>query len=482
MTDVIPPEVRVAAKRGVVRDASRLINFGDILHQLGTLLYRKSLRYTVLTAGIAILGYFSSFAGLPGFSGKQAIALPLVVGFVTLLSGVMLRVIPAMIASRQIMIAQANDMNLMEDYRKCEAEFHLKNLWDRVFRYEYALAERAAGHDPDWASGESAFFELAHRTLASNLSQPREYFELGIDLHHYEHWLDGAYFDPSDVKLIEQYEGDSGVCAAKQWTGYGRLESLRQMPTRFAQRMWLSLVTRAVAIHVASAVDSLNRKHNTDVFNAQVLVWPDEEKADWLTRFPGAREEVLERRKRLMVNVFGADRAAARNLLDRMFMPNFELATRLRAQFDPEYCAGGLQYDVTSDLAEAELLRDRRLKRWMARFVARSKAALQAFDGFLAETHASLLEAECAEQLRSVRIAFHADRGGLKRRFLAGTRQSATSELLRPLADELVAMGTRDTELYSRRLVSLREHHELTRLERLCYYRLVDALWPPVSS
>jgi hypothetical protein len=251
------------------------------------------------------------------------------------------------------------------------------------------------------------------------------------------------------------------------------------MPTRFAQRVWLSLVTRAVAIHVANAVDSLNRRHHTDVFNAQVLVWPDEENADWLTRFPGAREEVLERRRRLMLNVFGADRAAARNMLDRMFMPNFELATKLRARFDPEYCAGGLRYDVTSDLVEAELLRDRRLKRRMAQFVARSKTALHAFDSFLAKAHASLLEPECAEQLRSVRIAFHADREGLKGRFLVAIQRSASNTVLRQIADELVAIATQETECYSRRLVSLRQHHELTRLERLGYYRLVDALWPP---
>jgi hypothetical protein len=51
--------------------------------------------------------------------------------------------------------------------------------------------------------------------------------------------------------------------------------------------------------------------------------------------------------------------------------------------------------------------------------------------------------------------------------------------VLRQIADELVAIATQETECYSRRLVSLRQHHELTRLERLGYYRLVDALWPP---
>lgn len=478
MIDEIPQEMRAAAKHGAVRDASRLINFGDVLYQLGTLLYRKSLRYTLLTAGIAFLGYFSSFAGLPGFSGKQALALPLIVGGVTLLSGVALRVIPAVIASRQMMVAQANDMNLMEDYRKSEVESHLRDLWDRVYRYEHRLAEQMAGREPDWTAGEAAFMELARRALESHRSQPREYFELGIDLHHYEDWRDGAYFDQSDIKLYEQYEGDTGLTAAKRWVGMGMLDALRQMPTRFLQRAWFSLITRAVAIHVADAVESLNRAHNTDVFNAQVLVWPGEEQAPWIEQFPGAREEVLERRERLMLRVFGPDRATARNLLDRMFAPNFELATELRTRFDPEYCVGGLRYDVTRDLANAEFLHDPQLTRRIEQCVARSRTALERFDAHLAEAHPDLLEPNRAEVLRAVRVAFHTDRDGLARRFLKAADQAASAAALREASDALLQVTERDLVCYSRRLVSLRQHHELTRLERLGYYRLVDALWP----
>lgn len=478
MNDEISQEVRAAAKHGAVRDASRLINFGDILYQLGTLLYRKSLRYTLLTAGIAFLGYFSGFAGLPGFSGKQALALPLIVGGVTLLSGVLLRVIPAAIASRQMMVAQANDMNLMEDYRKNEVETHLRDLWDRVYRYEYRLEEKVAGREPDWSAGETAFMELAHRALESHLSQPREYFELGIDLHHYEDWRDGAYFDQSDIKLFEQYEGDSGLTAVKRWLGMGMMDVLRQMPTRFLQRSWFSLITRAVAIHVADAVETLNRVHHTDVFNAQVLVWPGEEQAAWLEQFPGAREEVLQRREKLMLRVFGPDRATARNLLDRMFAPNFELATELRTRFDPEYCVGGLRYDVTGDLASAEFLHDRQLSRRTEQCVARSKAALARFDAHLAEAHADLLEPARAELLRAVRVVFHTDRDGLRRRFLTAADQATSVAALGEASDALVVVAERDLACYSRRLVSLRQHHELTRLERRGYYRLVDDLWP----
>jgi hypothetical protein len=229
---------------------------------------------------------------------------------------------------------------------------------------------------------------------------------------------------------------------------------------------------------VADAVDGLNRKHRTDVFNAQVLVWPGEEDAPWLEQFPGARQEVLARRKKLMLRVFGPERATARNMLDHMFAPNFELATELRARFDVEYCVGGLRYDVARDLANAELLRDRRLPRRTERYVTRSKQALQAFEDHLAEAHPALLEAGRAEELRALRIAFHTDRDGLRRRFEAARRRGAMGDALRSISDALIELATRDMECYSRRLLSLRQHHELTRLERLSYYRLIDALWP----
>ena len=478
MTEQIPKEIRVAAKHGAVRDVSRLVSFGDVVYQLGTWLYRKSLRYTLLTAGIAGLGYVSSFAGLPGFSGKQAIALPLIVGTVTLLSGVLLAVIPAAIASRQMTVAQASDMDLMEDYRKSEADTHLRSLWERVYSHEYGLAERAVGREPDRRGGESSFLARAHRAMESHLSQPREVFELGVDLRYYEDWCNGGYFDQSDVKLVEQYEGSVGLAEAKNHVGFGLLDTLRQLPARFAQRLWFTLITRAVAVHVAECVESLNRQHRTDVFNAQVLLWPGEEQAAWLEQFPGAREEVLDRRQRLMLRIFGPDRATARNLLDRMFGPNIELATELRTRFDPEYCVGGLGYDACSDLESAELLRDHGLTRRVRARVARAKDALETFRRHLDEAHPALCAPDQGETLRAVLIAFLTDRDGLKRRFLKGTGQGAPPEVLRSLSDALVALGREDRSYYSRLLLGLRQHHELTRLERMDYYQLVDDLWP----
>jgi hypothetical protein len=55
------------------------------------------------------------------------------------------------------------------------------------------------------------------------------------------------------------------------------------------------------------------------------------------------------------------------------------------------------------------------------------------------------------------------------------------AEALLAISTELVDLATKDTECYSRCLLSLRQHRELTRLERLGYYRLVDALWPDES-
>lgn len=477
-TDEMTAEERSAAQRGAVRDVSRLINLGDVIYQAGTLLYRRALRLTMLTAGIGLLGYLANFAGVAGFSVKQALALPLLVGGGMLIGKLLLRTIPAVIASRQMMIAQANDLNLMEDYRKSEANEHLAALWERVYRYEWAFRSREAGTTLPSDEGRQEFFVLAYRCLDSHMTQPRERFELGIDLHHYEDWRDGAYFDRSDIKLVEQYEGDTTLTAVKREAGVGVLAGLAQLPTRLLQHAWFALITRAVARHIADAVDRLNREHRTEVFNSQVLIWPGEQDAPWLEQFPGAREEILRRRHRLMDRVFGPDRASARNLLDRMFAPNFELATRLRLLYDPEYCLGNLEYDVLLDLSAAEHLQDRRLVRHAEKFAARARKELAHLQTRLEKDHTELLAPERAEDLRSVRIAFHTDRDHAKRRLLAAVAKGAADEALEAVTAPLVRAAVEDREHYSRRLLGLRQHHELTRLERLSYYKLVDALWP----
>ncbi len=62
------------------KDIWRLVSPQDLLSRAGTVMMRKSPKAAIWTAGITSSGYLSSYLGLPGFTGLQAIVAPFVVG------------------------------------------------------------------------------------------------------------------------------------------------------------------------------------------------------------------------------------------------------------------------------------------------------------------------------------------------------------------------------------------------------------------
>jgi hypothetical protein len=474
-------------RTAIVRDLTRLIAPLDVLYTIGNLIYKRSLRYTMLTAGIGLLGIMAKGLGLPGFTVRQAIMLPLMIGGLSLVCGTLLKVVPSLISSRLLTVAQASDLNLMEDYRKSQVDEHLRALWKRIFQHECRM--RMADESPGEcgirpgetgteaiARARESFFARAKKALISHLPQIQQMHMVGLDLRYLEDWRDGAYLDRSDTKLIEQFDGNATLVAARRaagMTGLGATMLFR--PRRMAQRFWFLFVTRMVAIQVASGVQRLNRQFDTTLFNSQVLLWPGTEDSEWLARHEGAREAVLQRRQRVIRRAFGADFITARDVLDRMLYCCFAASTELRMRYDPDYCDGRVGYDVLGDL-ETEGRNRRDLQRARA-FVREAAAGLERLTAYLQAARPELLSGEDAEALRSVRIAFHTDHDGLKRLLNArgaGTGAEAgeaDAEIAR-IIDRAVAR----TETYSRRLVAVRMHHELTRLARQGYHELIRQL------
>lgn len=496
-------ERRRAGKRpkskGPLKHICRLISFLDALYFLGDFLYRRSLRYSTATAAVCLLGYLGNFLpGVDTYPARVAIALPLLVGSTTLLSGLVLKNIPNLFFTRLSNVAQAADLDLMEDLRKSQQDQHLDALWQRVYEFEWAIgsdALRVHPHpvecpaevvaDPEGPVSSAArareqFLRRAHFALQRAQSQPRQRYHLGLDLRFLEDWRNGAYFDRSDVKLIEQFEASATLSAVKREAGYGRAAHLCSLPRRVSQKLWTAMITRAIGVRVGEALTYLNRKHGTDYFNAQALLWPGEEHQPWLDQFPGAREDLLERRRLLVTRVFGEDFFDARRMLQRMVLPSFLSATSLRAGFDPEYLDQSLGYTAASDLEAAGV------ESW--RIEPCRQATQQAADDrlalleFLKTARPALLASDHAESLRAVRIAMHVDRDGLRRlvrQFVAQPgRQTAIGERAATVVDKVVS----ETARYSRLLVGLRVHHELTRLHHFDYVELLEALYRSCQS
>jgi hypothetical protein len=511
------------------KDFWRLVSPQDLLSRAGTMMMRKSPKATIWTAGITSSGYLSGFLGLPGFSALQAVVAPFVIGGGMLGIGAGMKYIPRTLSKRLTAIAEANDLNLMEDYKKSQVTQHLNMLWDKVFWYEsdirYTQQQRADERDQITADRkhitdricklESDVLErlggrsekdiddivmamMTARPLTNGVEKSREGFiisslyalrhalpqssqarQIGFRLNLYEDVCDGGYFDESDVKLFEQYIGNTTLANIRSEVGFGKTEALRQIAGKVSWRFWFYLATRKVATGVGRAVKSLNDRYGTDQFNSQVLLWPGEEEAAWMQDFPGAREEVLRLRALVVKGALGDNYDNAVAVLERTLLPCFEFATRLRARYDPEYCDGSLDYvcedtgadvknNIVSDLA-AYGYRQRDIHRAQA-YATDAKNEMSLFLEYLKTAgHRDLFDDELA--LRAVKVAFHIDKNGLKRLFQESGPAASRAEI-----DTDIDKVTAQKQVYSTRLTCLRLHHQLTMLQIAGYKDLAKKL------
>ncbi len=519
------------ARSQTCRDILRLARLDDLLSQAGAVMMRASPKATLWTAGIAVSGRLASYLGLPGFTRIEALLAPVVVGGGLLALGAAMRYVPRALSGRLATIAEANDLNLMEDYRKSEAHDHLNVLWDRVFRHEatirYSPAEQQAerdaicsarqrveqtvrrwdpslrktlGIESDRDVADVVAAVMSERPLGNNLEKSREGFvasalyalrhsrpqsseayDIGFHLNLYEDFCDGAYFDPSDTKIPEQYAGNVSLTAIKREAKFGRIDSLRQVPRLALSKFWFFLITREMAMEAGRAVLLLNSKYGTEAFNSQVLLWPGEEDAEWLAAFAGARADVLAFRKSIFSTVLGRDYSNAACMLERAFLPCFEFATELRIRYDPEYCDGTLDYpnDAGRDVADS-LVGDLQALGYGEKEVVRAQAHADrikreqtAFVEYLSARPRGLSEEILSDgpALRAAKIAFHIDKNGLKKTFQATDVPGREA-----LIDRQIEQAVAQKAPCSERLVALRLHHQLTLLQLDGYKTLARRL------
>jgi hypothetical protein len=459
--------------RGLVRDVRRLISPLDVMYHVGNMIYRRSLRYTLFVVGISMLGLLASSFSLPGLTIRQAIALPLIIGGMALVFGSALKMIPGLISSRLMTVAQASDLNLMEDYRKTQTPEHLDAIWDRVFQYESIPGDQDIS-DQDLAVAKSDFLARAEEALDSHLPQIRQMHLLGLDLRYLEDWRDGAYLDRSDTKLREQFEGSSTLTVVRREVGLWGSVGMRTFTIRkIASNLWFRFITRMIAMEVGGAVERLNKLYKTDLFNSQVLLWPGEAESPWLGEFEGAHDEVLRQRHKAIHNVFGPDIETVGEVIDRMLYTDFALATELRMRYDVEYCTGVIGCSAPGDLRTAcREPRDLKRAERMSRRAGKGQIALKRF---LSDHRGQLLDSKNTGPLRAVEIAFHINKNGLKRKIIDHTIHrpagASVDEIL-----TLIDTAVTGERAYTRHLVAVRMHHELTRLARSGYYKLLTEL------
>lgn len=479
--------------------AYRLFSVMDALYLAGNFLYRRSLRYTMATAVVSLLGYLGNFIpGVQTYDMRVALFMPLCVGSGMLLGGLILKLLPTLFKSRLLNVAQAADLDLMENYRKWNQEQHLEALWERVYRFEWELGTalvRTRSHPaecpPELCSDEGLpedlqergrikFLRWARFALARPQPEPRQRYYLGIDLRFLEDWYNGGYFDPNDVKLNEQQAAAIALEAVRDLAGYSILDSLLDLPMKLSAKIWFRLITRAIAMRVGESVICLNRTFHTDYFNAQALLWPEESEEAWVVALgKEARVGLLRERYRILSRVFG-NPEEGRRMLDHFLVPLFWGATDLRARFDPEYLDGSLGYDVWGDLKWAGFgqFRPMRFVRLMQR-AARDKRHLvaclesQAFSSLSPHP----LSAEGREAFRALRIAVHVNWQGVRNKLRRWTASPKPRPQLNRELLEIFRQAIECRARFTDYLVAMRVHHELCRLHRLTYQQLLQELF-----
>jgi len=482
-----------------LRTAYRLFNFLDALYLAGNFLYRRSLRYTLATAFVSLLGYLGNLVpGVKTYDARVALIMPLCVGTMMLTGGLLLKLIPAIFKSRLLNVAQAADLDLMENYRKWHQEIHLQSLWERVFRYEWQLGShlsRTRPHPvecpPELCSDEGLPEDLLERgkikflrwalfALARPQPEPRQRYHLGIDLRFLEDWYNGGYFDPNDIKLDEQQAAAVPLMIVRSFVRYSVWDTLSDLPLRLFSKLWFRLITRAIALRIGESVIKLNREFNTDYFNAQALLWPEECDEPWVSALgPHAREALLGERTRILRCVFGNPEEGIR-MLDRFLVPLFLFATDLRARFDPEYLDGSLGYDLWSDLKWVGFPSFKRMHfmKLIKRVGRESRLIREVLSSpKMNDLSPHPLVDNNQEAYRAIRIAVFVNWGQTRNLLRKWNRkahpQSRVVQSLRDKLQEVIDCRER----FSTYLVACRVHHELTRLHRVSYHQLLTDLF-----
>ncbi len=514
-------------KKKIIRDFRRLFNWYDLAYIAGNFLYRKGIRIAGYTAIFTTGNYISNLFKAEDLSIGQAvrgavaaIGIPIVVGVGLTGTGFIIRNIPNILSKGKITVAEANDLNLMEDYKKFQSREFLEQLWDRIFRYEaeiqYSEKERANESElitehivcvreklielPEETlrfigikdrkdlgkvvncvlnaqpvtdkieKTKRAFIMSTMYGLCHSLPQTEQAEKIGFDLSAFEDWRDGAYFDSTDTKLSQQYSGDVVLTDIKKELGFGASKGIKQLPIRFWQSLCFNFVTKAIAIKVGTAIVDFNRDYATNKFNSQLFLWPGSEDAEWLEKYDGSRRAILERRKEIIKGIFGESFEDADITLDRMFLPNFEYATKLRMKYDPEYCfRDGLEYDVLSDLKKAKCCEADLIK--CKNQIEQINSIYQGFLHYLNEKRQDLFKERNAEALRAVKIAFHINKEELRSRFI----REGSYTPYENIADKINEVVS-EKEVYSEKLRDLRLHHQLTIFEMAEYRALLQKL------
>ncbi len=482
--------------KNTILDIKALLDIPYILSSIGTFLWKNGLKRTSM---IALLGYFVNlftkvifgkavlpYSGIAGFS---------IIFILASILGLFFKFIGNLLASKSIIVAQANFLNLLEDKKKSKRKKHLSHLWNTIFRHEAYLfhteeeiekrrkdieryrerlisilrglpEDLAKGYlnfDPRNNNDIYAFLEEidAFRPLSSGgkimteeefmissmfaLTHPLRIDEeerlIGYDIKLLEDWYDGAYFTLNDNKLSEQMKGNAVLREIRSMVEIPSIERLTLSLINLNGKLWFKAIMKTIEIRTGRALIFLNEKYPGYEINAEHIFWPDHSSF-------GSEEieaDIEKIRKRLLIEIFGETIDVAKRRLNRFQKRNFENVFSIQKRFDPDFIS-----EVDENYLKEMRLDDFRIKREL-RKISKQREELKEIDNYFLKESKTLSPCE----KRVLRMAYLLNLDNIKDEF----RKEKT------ISQEKIDKILAKKEELNKRLVTLKIHSELVRIE-----------------
>lgn len=401
---------------GVLRGARavrRVLRIRDVSALVGKYLMRYGTRTLVPAAALSFTLLLGNRA-LGGGAPKGLPFTPLAISTVLIVTGVSLRILPALFTNQRILSVEARGFNNLENWRKSRLDSILKVLWERVFRYEAAIehdpeavaaeeeeiSRRMVEFEENWNRfpddlrnwlGDPPAREVARRVaslraLGSGVEATGEGFRIdathavvepvsetsglaatGYDLSLLEDYLDGAPLRIGDDKLREHFLAHPLLVRARKRSAKGfRLPSelragrlarvsgiwywIQQKNRDLLCATWRKAVCREVMLATANAIRRIEMDFPGVLITAQSLLRPGDASNAYHSRFPGLPERLEQEGSLVFQRVFGPTAEEALLTFERFGLRSLVRSTRLRAEYDPDYVAGILEDSLYGDV------------------------------------------------------------------------------------------------------------------------------------
>ncbi len=482
--------------RDAILDIKALLDIPYILSSIGTFLWKNGLKRTSM---IALLGYFVNLF-TKVFFGKAVLPYSGIAGFSIIfilasILGLFFKFIGNLLASKSMVVAQANFLNLLEDKKKAKRKKHLFHLWNTIFRDEAYLfytqeeieerrkeieeyreklisvlknipedlAENYLNFDPKKDEDVYSFLEEidAFRPLSSRgkimteeefmissmfaLTHPLRIDEeerlIGYDIKLLEDWYDGAYFTLNDNKLSEQMKGNAVLKEIKSMVEIPFFERIALSLINFNGKLWFKAIMKTIEIRTGRALIFLNEKYPGYEINAEHIFWPDHNLLD--NRMIEA--DIKEVREKLLIEIFGETMDIAKRRLNRFQRRNFENVFSIRKRFDPDFL-----FKVNEGYLKEMRLDDFRIRREL-RNIKKQRSDLEEVNNYFLKNFQDLSVFE----IRVLLMAYLLNMEDIRYEF----------KKAKNISKEKIKRILSKKEELNKKLITLKMHSELVRIE-----------------